>query len=80
MGEARKLSNSKIATMVGVSESLVSRWKAGERKINPEVAIKLGRLFKVNPAKFVFNGKGDLADGEVVREVLEREVKPNNNC
>lgn len=70
-----RLSNAKLASILGVSESLVSRWKKGERKINPEMAIILGTMYRVSPDKFVFNGNSDLAKGKTIKKILESSVK-----
>lgn len=48
--DARDLGQKDVAKAVGVSESTLSRWEAGETMPREEAMLKLARYFKVTPA------------------------------
>lgn len=50
--EAAQLSQSALASKIGVAANTVSRWETGTYKVTPEDLDKLARLFKVSITVF----------------------------
>lgn len=71
-----RLTNAQLAEVLGVSVALVSMWKSGDRRVQPGDAIKLAKVFGVEPQVFIFDKCGRTpAKAEVIRKVLETEIK-----
>jgi len=57
--ETLDLSQSKLARLLGVSQSAISKWEAGERDIPTAVLLKLKRRLNVN-LDWLLSGEGEM--------------------
>ena len=73
--EILDLSQGKLARILGVSQSAVSKWEAGERDIPTAVLLKLKQQLGVN-LDWLLSGEGEMfsppkSEGNITPEIVE---------
>ena len=56
--EQRKLTQTELATLVGVDETAISRWESGARALTPRIIERLAQIFKIESWELLTDQKG----------------------
>jgi transcriptional regulator with XRE-family HTH domain len=56
--ERARLTQTELATLLGVDETAVSRWESGSRPLTPTVLARLAKVFKVETWELLVDRKG----------------------
>ncbi len=71
--ERARLTQTELATLLGVDETAVSRWESGSRPLTPTVLGRLAKIFKCETWELFMDRKG------LRRLVADTDVMPESH-